>query len=126
MVGEVVADVEALDFPEFPELLEYVLEEVLEMLLDLAGVDGLSLGVDARGDHVGTLVHIGEEQRRRYGGAVVEARAAVAVAAGANLEVEWAVDAIFLGSEDGGQVLRHNLRIEKLDTGIGGRGRIDL
>lgn len=107
MVGEIIADVEALDVAEFAELLEYVLVEILEMLLDLAGLDGLALGVDTGGDHVGALVHVGEKQRGGDGGAVVEAGAPVAVAAGADLEVEGAVDAIFLGSEYGGQVLRH-------------------
>ena len=107
MVGEVVADVEALDFAEFAELLVDVLVEILEMLLDLIGVDRLALGVDAGGDHVGALVHVGEEERRGDGGAVVEAGAPVAVAAGADFEVERAVDAVFLGAENGGQVLRH-------------------
>lgn len=115
VVGEVVADVEALDFAEFAELLEDVLVEILEMLLDLGGVDRLALGVDAGSDHVGALVHVGQEQRRRDGGAVVEAGAPVAVAACADFEVEGAVDAVFLGAENGGQVLRHCLWIEEAD-----------
>ena len=32
------------------------------MLLHLAGVDWLALGIDAWGDHVGTLVHVGEQE----------------------------------------------------------------
>lgn len=108
VIGEVVADVEALDLAELGELLEDVLVEVLEMLLDLARVEGLALGVDAGGDHVGPLVHVGQQQRGTDGRAVVQARAAVTVAASADLEIEGAVDAILLCAEDGSQVLRHS------------------
>lgn len=107
MVGEVVADVEALDLAELGELLEDVLVEVLEVVLDLARVDGLALGVDPGSYHVGALVHVGEEESRRDCGAVVQARAAVAVSARADLEVKRAVDAVLLCTEDGRQVLRH-------------------
>lgn len=108
VIGEVVADVEALDLAELGELLEDVLVEVLEMLLDLARVEGLALGVDAGGDHVGPLVHVGQQQRGTDGWAVVQARAAVTVAASADLEIEGAVDAVLLCAEDGRQVLRHS------------------
>lgn len=100
VVGEVVTDVEALDLAELGELLENVLVEVLEMLLNLAGVDGVALGVDSGGDHVGALVHVGEDKGRGDGGAVMEAGASVAVAASADLEVEWAVNPILLGAEN--------------------------
>lgn len=122
VVGEVVADVEALDFAEFAELLKNVLVEILEMLLDLAGVDRLALGIDTGGDHVGALVHVGQQQRRRCGGTVVEAGAPVAVAAGADFKVERAVHAVFLGAENGGQVLRHYSWIEKLENRIREKG----
>lgn len=77
------------------------------MFLDLAGVDRLAIGVDARGNHVRAVVHVGEEKRGGDGGAIVETRTAVAVSAGADLEIEGAVNAVLLGTEDGGQVLRH-------------------
>ncbi|KAI9072262.1 hypothetical protein K1719_045766 [Acacia pycnantha] len=38
------------------------------MVLNLAGVDWLALGVDAGGDHVGTLVHVGEQKIGAYAG----------------------------------------------------------
>lgn len=100
VVGEVVADVEAFDLAEFAELLEDVLVEVLEVLLDLAGVDRLALGIDAGGDHVGALVHVGEKEGWGDGGAVVEAGAAVPVAASADLEIEGAIHAVLLCAED--------------------------
>lgn len=100
VVSEVIADVEALDLAELAELLEDVLVEVLKVLLDLAGVDRLSLWVDARGDHVGTLVHVGEEEGRGDGGPVVEAGAAVAVPASSDLEVEGAIHTVLLRAED--------------------------
>ena len=109
VVGEVVADVEALDVAEFGEFGEDVLVEVLEVLLDLAGVEGLALRVDAGSDHVGALVHVGEEEGRGDAGTVVEARAAVAVAARADLEVERAVHAVLLRAEDRCKVLRHDV-----------------
>lgn len=61
MVGQIVTDVQALDFAVLAELLEQILVKVLEVVLDLAGVEGLALGVDARSDHVGALVHVREQ-----------------------------------------------------------------
>lgn len=58
VVGEVVANVEALDLAELAEFFEDVLVEILEVLLDLARVNGLTLSVHARRDHVGSLVHV--------------------------------------------------------------------
>lgn len=77
------------------------------MVLDLAGIEVLGLGVDAGGEHVGALVHVGEEDGGADGGLGVEAGAAIAVPAGADLEVEGAVHPVLLGPEDGRQVLRH-------------------
>ncbi len=34
----------------------------LEVILDLPGIQVLSLGVDAGSQHVGALVHVGEEE----------------------------------------------------------------
>ena len=70
------------------------------MLLDLARVERLALGVDSGGDHVGSLVHVGEEEGRGDGGAVVDSRAAVTVTARAHLVVERAVDSVLLGTVD--------------------------
>lgn len=60
MVREIVANVEALDLAELVKFFEDVLVEILEVFLDLAGVDGLTLGIHAWGDHVGPLVHVGQ------------------------------------------------------------------
>ena len=51
--------------------------------------------------------HVLEQHRLRDGGPVVHAGAAVSMTTCADLKVEGAVHAILLGSEDGGQVLRH-------------------
>lgn len=100
MVGEIIADVEALDLTKFSEFFENVFVEVLEVFLDLSGVDGLALGIDARGDHIGALIHIGKKESWRYCGAIVEAGATISVAACPDLEVEWAVNAVLLGAEN--------------------------
>lgn len=107
VIGKVVTHIEALDLPELVELLEYVLVEVLEMLLDLPGVDGLPLGVHAGGDHIGPLVHVGEQEGGRYGGAVVEPGTSVPVPACPNLEVEWTIHPVLLRTKYRSQVLRH-------------------
>ena len=107
MVGEVVADIEAFDFAVLGELLEEILIELLEVVLDLARVDGVAVGVDAGGYHVGALVHVGEENGGTYAGLCVEARAAIPVPTGADLEVERAIDPVLLRSEYRCQVLRH-------------------
>lgn len=62
VVSKVVTDVEALDLTELAELLEDVLVEVLEVLLDLVGVDRLALGVHSGGDHVRALVHVRQQE----------------------------------------------------------------
>lgn len=125
VIGKVITDIERLNLAEFRKLEEDILIEILKVLLNLARIDRLTLQsanktaikkvnvtefvernrirfylwVDAGGDHVGSLVHVGEEEGGGDAGAVVEARAAVAVSAGADLEVEGAVNAVLLGAE---------------------------
>lgn len=70
------------------------------MLLHFAGIDGLATGVDAGGDHIGALVHVGEEEGGADAGLRVEAGAAVTMPAGADLEVEGAVHPVLLRPED--------------------------
>lgn len=77
------------------------------MLLHSAGVDILTLGIHPGSSEVGPLVHVGEEQRGADRGPVMQAGAAVAMAAGANFEIERAIDTIFLCAEDGSQVFSH-------------------
>ena len=55
----------------------------------------------------GILVEVGEEDGLAVGGFDVFARAAVAVAAGADFVVEGAVDLVLLGTEDGGEIVGH-------------------
>lgn len=107
VVGEIVADIEALDLTELCELREYVLIEVLEVLLDLARVQGLPLRIHAWRDHVRALVHVRQQQRRRDARPVVQPGAPVAVPARADLEVERTVDAVLLRPEDRCEMLRH-------------------
>jgi hypothetical protein len=76
--------------------------------LDGAWVDSVALGVDAGGDHVGALVHVGEEEGGADARLGVQARAAVAVPARPNLEVERAVHPVLLRPEYRSQVLRHS------------------
>lgn len=107
VVGKIVANVEALDLPKLAQLLEDILVEILEMFLDLSRVDWLPLRVYSWGNHVRPLVHVGEEERRRDRGPIMEPRAPVTVPASPDLEVEGAVHAVLLCPEDRGQVLRH-------------------
>lgn len=60
VISEIITNVERLKSTVLGEFIEEVLVEVIEVGLDLAGVDGLTLGVDAGGDDVRTLVHVGE------------------------------------------------------------------
>jgi hypothetical protein len=75
--------------------------------LDGAWVDMQTLGVDAGGDHVGALVHVGEEEGRADAGLGVQARAAIAVPTRPDLEVERAVNPVLLRPEYRSQVFRH-------------------
>lgn len=70
------------------------------MFLDLTRIDWLTLWIDAGGDHVRALVHVGEEESRGGCRTVMEARTAVAVTAGSDLEIEGAIDAVLFGAED--------------------------
>ena len=114
VVSKIIADVEALDVAELRELLEDILVEVFEVLLDLARVERLAVRVDAGGNHVRALVHVGEEESWGDRRAVVEAGAAVAVAARSDLEIEWTVDAVLLCSEYRCKVLRHDVMLPPL------------
>lgn len=68
------------------------------MVLQLTGVH-LVFGIVGR-----VLVEVWEEDGLRVGGFDVFARAAVAVAAGADFVVEGAVYFVLLGAEDGGEI----------------------
>lgn len=107
VISKVVTNVEALNFSKLGELFEDVFIEVLKVFLDLSRVDRLPLGVYARGYHVGPLVHVGEKEGGRDGGPVVQSRAPVAMPACTDLEIERAIDTVFLCAEYGRQVLRH-------------------
>ena len=108
MIGEIVADVEALDVAVLGELLEEILVEVLEVVLDLAGIHGGLLGLGARrGEHVRPLVHVGEEEGGADAGPGVQPGATIPVPARPDLEVEGAVHPVLLRPEDRRQVLRH-------------------
>ncbi|WVY98953.1 hypothetical protein V8G54_031104 [Vigna mungo] len=55
VVGEVVANIEGFDFVVPGELRKDILIELLEVVLDLAAVDGVVMGVAVGGYHVGAL-----------------------------------------------------------------------
>ena len=107
MISKVVADIEAFDFTVLGELLEEILIELLEVVLDLARVDGVAVGVDAGGYHVGALVHVGEQNGGAYAGLRVEAGAPISVPTRADLEVERAIHPVLLRPENRCQMLRH-------------------
>lgn len=113
VISQIVTNVQAFNFSILAELLKKIFIEILVVLLDPARINvlGGELGVGAhargRSDHVGALVHVGEEKSRADAGLRVEARAAVAMPTSPNLEVERAVHAVLLRSEDRRQVLRH-------------------
>lgn len=77
------------------------------MGLDLLGVKGLALRIDAGGYHIRALIHVGQDDRRACGGLGVETRAPVAMTASSDLEVEGAVDPVLLSTEYRSQVFRH-------------------
>ena len=100
VISKVVTNVEAFNLAKLAEFLKEILEEILKVLLDLARVEGLAICIDTGGDHVGSLVHVGEEECWGDGRTVVETRAAVTVTASANLEVEGTVHSVLFGTKD--------------------------
>lgn len=109
MIGQIVADVQALDVAILGELVKEVLVEIIEVLLDVSGVEvGIGLSLWRRvGEHVGALVHVGEAESGADGRLSVEPGAPVAVPAGPDLEVEGAIHPVLLSPEYRSQVFRH-------------------
>lgn len=101
VVVVVVADDELLELAVLAHLAPDVFVEGVEVVLQLGRVHAV-LGVEG-----GVLVEVGHEDGLRVGGLDVFAGAAIAVAAGADLIVEGAVDFILLCSEDGGEEVSH-------------------
>mmetsp|Transcript_32089 Transcript_32089/g.84007 ORF Transcript_32089/g.84007 Transcript_32089/m.84007 type:complete len:806 (-) Transcript_32089:83-2500(-) len=108
VVGEVLADAELLELAtDISELLKYVLVELLEVVLQhlLVLLHHLAR---LRIVHLWRRhVHVLEQDRLAEDGAVVDARAAIAVAAGTHLQVEGAVDLVLLSAKDLCEMLRH-------------------
>jgi len=100
----VVTHDDLLNLAKLAHLAPKVLVEGVEVILQLGGVH-LALGVVGR-----VLVQVRQQDGLRVRGLDVLARAAVAVSAGADFVVEGAIDLVLLGSEDGGQVVRHGGR----------------
>lgn len=98
----VVADDEFLELAVLAQLAPNVLVKGVKVVLQLRGVHPV-LGVVGR-----VLVQVGHEDGLAVRGLDVLARAAVAVAAGADFEVEGAVDFVELGAEDGGEEVGHD------------------
>jgi hypothetical protein len=97
----VVAYNQLLDQPVLAQLAPDVLVKSVKVHLHLLRVH-LVLRVVRR-----VLVQVGQQDRLRVRRLDVLARAAVAVAAGADLVVERAVDLVLLRAEDGREVVRH-------------------
>lgn len=77
------------------------------MSLDLAGVDGLALSVDAGSDHIGPLVHVGKQEGWADAGLGVKSGAAISMPARPYLKVERAVHPVLLCPKYGSQMLCH-------------------
>lgn len=103
VIGEIVANIEALNGAILAELFEEIFIEVVEVILYLVGVEGLGLGLIRVSDdvhvHVGPLIHVGENEGWAYSGLCVEPRTPVTVPASADLEVERTVNPVLLRPE---------------------------
>lgn len=98
VVVVVVADDELLELAVLAHLAPDVLVEGVEVVLQLRRVHAV-LGVEGR-----VLVQVRHQDRLRVGRLDVLPAAAVAMAAGANLVVEGAVDLVYVGGEGRGEV----------------------
>ncbi|RDX70018.1 hypothetical protein CR513_50792, partial [Mucuna pruriens] len=111
VIGKIVANIQALNGTVLAELLEEIFVEVVEVILDLVGVEGLGLGLIGVGDdvhvHVGPLVHVRQNKSWANCGLRVKPRTPVAVPASADLEVERTVHPVLLRPEYRCQVFRH-------------------
>lgn len=97
----VVADDEFLQLAVLAKLAPDVLVKGVKVVLQLRRVHPV-LGVVG-----GVLVQVRHEDGLAVRGLDVFSRAAIAVATGADFEVEGAVDLVELGAEDGGEEIGH-------------------
>jgi len=104
VVAQVLAHVALFNLAMLGELLVDLLVEFVKVFLDLFTVK--AVWITSRSRHCGSGVHphVFDNQGLGEWGLVVLARAPVTVPAGADLEVEGAVHAIFLGAVDTSQV----------------------
>jgi hypothetical protein len=59
VISEIITNIEALDLAKFVQFFKNILVKFFKMLLDLVRVKWLTLSIDARSNHVRTLVHVG-------------------------------------------------------------------
>lgn len=97
----VVADDEFLQLAVLAKLAPNILVKGVKVVLQLRRVHPV-LGVVG-----GVLVQVRHEDGLAVRGLDVFSRAAIAVATGADFEVEGAVDLVELGAEDGGEEIGH-------------------
>merc|ERR1719409_2555952 len=114
VVAEVLADVELLDLAVAGELVVDLLVELVELLLDLLRVELRRVAAGRRDLRRRVLVHVLHDHRLREGRLVVLARAPVAVAARADLEVERAVHLVLLRAVDAREMRRAAARAAQL------------
>lgn len=110
-------DDQLLDLSKATHLAPNILVKCVEVVLQLLRVH-LALVVVCW-----ILVHIWHEDRLRVGWLDVFSTAAVSVSACADLVVETAVHFILLGTEDGGEEVRHFGGTMEGGKEIGARGR---
>jgi len=108
MIAEIIADVHLFHLAVLAlHLEEYVLEEVVVMLLQLQVRDGT--GYLGRSSCVLRIsIAVLEHDGLGKCGFVVKARAGSAVTTGADFEVKRTVDFVLFGPEDRGQIFRHD------------------
>lgn len=102
VVSQVVTYIQRLNFSIFAELLKQIFVEILKMFLNFARINRISLSIDARSDHIRTLIHVGEQKSRTDARFCVKSGATIAMSACSDLEVERTIHSVFLCTENRG------------------------
>jgi len=109
VITQVGRHINLLHLPKIPQLQEHVLIEIIIMLLRLLLVHLERLAVHCHRHGGGILVHVVDDEGLADSGLVMNARAAVSVAAGPDLEVEGTIHFVLLCAEDGSKTISHGV-----------------
>lgn len=106
VIAEVVTDVQLFESSKLAQLFKHFFVEVFKVFIDLLLVKHRRVAILRNDLRNRVLIHVAHEDRLTEHGLVMQTRAAVAVAARTDLEVERAVHTVFFRAVNAREVFR--------------------